>query len=204
MKMFGHQFLTTNYSGEVTGLVFIWVECHSVLSPGLVEIYQFYSGYLMSTEISDIKIRGISFCLPVPYMGLKTVQKDRHVCSKFWNFKSFSEGNDEITCRCVVVWPYASRRIDNNTYIKMFFARLGWRRLRCWTFKNRTRNHNTSLCPWLTCGNKCKFQHDCMTVIPVYYHWRRKIHQIICQLSSSFDAERRFWWRWKQVETEGK
>ena len=74
-------------------------------------------------------------------MRLKTVQKDRHMCSSFGNLKSVSKLSDKLTNFGVIRRFYTSRRIDDKTDIKMFLARSWWRRLGCRAFKEKIRNH---------------------------------------------------------------
>jgi len=68
-------------------------------------------------------------------MGFKAVEKDRHMCTFFRYFKSFSQLYYILTSDIVVSWAYTVGGIDDDNNIKMFVARFWRRRLWGWTLK---------------------------------------------------------------------
>jgi len=75
---------------------------------------------------------------PVPSMSFEAVEKDRHMGTGFRYFKSFSQLCYILPSNIVVSRAYTVGGIDDDTDIKMFFARFWRRRHWSWTLKETT------------------------------------------------------------------
>ena len=120
---------------------------------------------------------------PVPSMCFPAVEKDRHMCACFRYFKSFSQLYYILTSNVVVLLAYAVGGIDDDTDIKMFFARFWRRRLWSWTFKKMT---NWQIETWWTEDTSIRKQ----TTHAMDRVWSEllKPSYIICQYQSGFRA----------------
>jgi len=78
-----------------------------------------------------MQFNGFSY-QPVPSMCFEAVEKDRYMGTFFRYLKSFSQTFYIITTTLVVPLLYTVGGIDDDTDIKMFFARFWRRRLWSW------------------------------------------------------------------------
>ena len=77
---------------------------------------------------------------PVPSMCFEAVEKDRHMGTCFRYLKSFSELFYIFKTFLVVPFTYTVGGIDDDTDIKMLFARFWRRRLWSWIIEETLSN----------------------------------------------------------------